>query len=209
MSDRQSIARSRWPAAGAWIASWTTRSWRTSRWPNATQSRAGLSPEAARREARQRFGGVQQVREEHRDQRGAPWVENLTRDVRHGGARLVKDPAFTFVAVAILALGIGANAAMFSLVDGVLLKPMPFPDPERVVRVWEAPNPTSINQTTAFNFTEWRRLGHVVRGDCRRDADEHHHDTRRRADAAARKARLRRLLQCFRHQAASRPNLYS
>ena len=119
----------------------------------------GLSPEAARREARQRFGGVQQVREEHRDQRGAPWVENLTRDVRHGGARLVKDPAFTFVAVAILALGIGANAAMFSLVDGVLLKPMPFPDPERVVRVWEAPNPTSINQTTAFNFTEWRRLG--------------------------------------------------
>ena len=99
------------------------------------------------------------MREEHRDQRGAPWVENLTRDVRHGGARLVKDPAFTFVAVSILALGIGANAAMFSLVDGVLLKPMPFTDPERVVRVWEAPNPTSINQTTAFNFTEWRRLG--------------------------------------------------
>ena len=51
---------------------------------------AGLSPEAARREARQRFGGVQQVREEHRDQRGAPWIENLTRDVRHGGARLVR-----------------------------------------------------------------------------------------------------------------------
>ena len=89
--------------------------------------RSGLSPEEARREARRRFGGVEQMKEEHRDQRSAQWIENLTRDIRHGFALLARDRGFTFVAVGILALGIGANTAMFSLVDAVLLKPMPVP----------------------------------------------------------------------------------
>jgi predicted permease len=120
--------------------------------------RAGLSPEDARREARLRFGGVEQIREEHREQRGAPWIETLARDVRYAGARLARDRGFTFVTVSILAVGIGANAAMFSLVDAVLLKPMPFSHPERIVRVWEAPTPTTTNQATAFDFSEWKRL---------------------------------------------------
>ena len=62
------------------------------------------------------------------------------------------------VAIGVLALGIGANTAMFSLVDGVLFKPMPFPDPERIVRIWETPTPTTANSTTTRNFLELKRL---------------------------------------------------
>ena len=61
------------------------------------------------------------------------------------------------VAIGVLALGIGANTAMFSLVDGVLFKPMPFPNPERIVRVWETPTPTTANSTTTRNFIELKR----------------------------------------------------
>jgi putative ABC transport system permease protein len=121
--------------------------------------RSGLSPDDARREARRLFGGVAQVTEEHREQRSVQWLETFTRDLRHGCALLARDPGFSLVAIGILALGIGANAAVFSLVDAVLLKPLPFPQPERVVRVWEAPTPTTANQTTAANFTEWKRRG--------------------------------------------------
>jgi predicted permease len=120
---------------------------------------SGLTPEEARREARRRFGGLSQVKEAHREQRSEQWLENFARDLRHGCALLARDPGFSVVAIGILALGIGANAAMFSLVDAVLLKPMPFPHPERVVRVWEAPTPTTVNQATAFDFSEWKRLG--------------------------------------------------
>ena len=66
-------------------------------------------------------------------------------------------PAFTLVAVGVLALGIGANTAMFSLVDGVLFKPLPFPEPDRIVRVWEAPTPTTSNSTTTRNFVEFKQ----------------------------------------------------
>ena len=61
---------------------------------------------------------------------------------------------FAVVAIGVLALGIGANTAMFSIVDGVLFKPMPFPDPERIVRIWETPTPTTRNSTTTRTFLE-------------------------------------------------------
>lgn len=114
----------------------------------------GLTPAEARDHARRAFGGVQQMKERHRDDRSARWLENLVRDVRYGVAALQRDPGFTLVAVGVLALGIGANTAMFSLVDGVLLQPLPFPDPERLVRVWETPTPATTNSTTTRNFTE-------------------------------------------------------
>ncbi|MEO8450513.1 MAG: ABC transporter permease [Gemmatimonadota bacterium] len=119
---------------------------------------AGLTPEQARREARRRFGGVEQMKEEHRDQRGVRWIDTLLKDARYGVASLVRDPGFTAVAVGVLALGIGANTAMFSLMDAVLFRPMPFPEPERIVGVWETPTPTSINQTSTATFLEWKRL---------------------------------------------------
>jgi predicted permease len=117
----------------------------------------GLDPVEARRDAMRQFGGVDQMKEMHRDQRSARWVENLFKDVRYGLAGLRREPGFAIVAIGVLALGIGANTAMFSVVDGALLKPLPFANPERVVRMWEAPTPTSVNSTTAENFVELNR----------------------------------------------------
>ena len=118
---------------------------------------AGLSPEEARRAARQRFGGVEQMKEDHRDQRGVRWLENLFQDFRYGLTSLRRDRLFAVVAIGVLALGIGANTAMFSLVDAVLFKPLPFPHPDRIVWVWEAPDRASRNQTTARRFVEWKQ----------------------------------------------------
>ncbi|HLK66356.1 MAG TPA: ABC transporter permease [Bryobacteraceae bacterium] len=121
----------------------------------------GLSADEARRAARLGFGGIAQVKEEHRDRRSFPWIETLLRDVRYGLASLLRAPGFTAVVVGVLALGIGANVAMFSVVDGVLLKPLPFPDPDRMVGVWEAPRPGVSNAASAPDFQDWRRLATV------------------------------------------------
>ncbi|MBL0160224.1 MAG: ABC transporter permease [Bryobacterales bacterium] len=120
---------------------------------------AGLSPEEARRAARRQFGGIEQVKEQHRESRSPIRLENLLRDFRYGLNGLARDPSLSAIVVGVLALGIGANVAMFSLVDAVLLKPLPFPDPERIVRVWEAPRPGVTNSTTTPDFLDWRRLG--------------------------------------------------
>ena len=116
----------------------------------------GLDPAEARRDALRQFGGVDQMKEVHRDDRSVRWIENLIKDVRYGLAGLGREPGFAFVAIGVLALGIGANAAVFSIVDAVLLKPLPFTNPERVVRMWEK-TPTGVNSTTAENFVEIRR----------------------------------------------------
>jgi putative ABC transport system permease protein len=123
---------------------------------------AGRSPEDARREARRGFGAIEPMKEDHRDQRSARWVENLFRDARYGMASLARDPGFAAVTIGLLALGIGANTAMFSIVDAVLLKPLPFPQPDRMVRVWETPTPTTptqINPTTTLTFLDWKQQG--------------------------------------------------
>jgi putative ABC transport system permease protein len=117
----------------------------------------GLTPAEARREALRSFGGVEQMKDSHRENRSSLWIENLVKDARYALAALRREPLFASVAVGVLALGIGANTAMFSLVDGVLLKPMPFPNPERVVRVWEAPTPSNTNSTTTRTFLELKQ----------------------------------------------------
>ena len=113
----------------------------------------GLDPVSARQEARRQFGGIEQMRERHRDDRSARWIENLFKDISYGFAGLRGDKGFAVIAIGVLALGIGANTAMFSLIDGALLKPLPFPHPERIVRMWEM-TPTGVNATTALNFLE-------------------------------------------------------
>jgi predicted permease len=120
----------------------------------------GLDPAEARREALRQFGGIDQMKEIHRDDRSVRWLDNLIRDARYGLASLGREPVFALVAIAVLALGIGANTAIFSIVDGVLLKPLPFPDPDRVVRMWES-TPTGVNSTTALNFIELGRRLHT------------------------------------------------
>ncbi len=119
---------------------------------------AGLSPEEARRTARRNFGGLEQMKETHRDERSVRSLDTLMKDVRYGLLMLVRDPGFAVVAISVMAIGIGANTAMFSLVDAVLLKPLPFADPDRIVRVMEAPTPTSRNGITTLNFLDWKRL---------------------------------------------------
>ena len=119
---------------------------------------AGMSPEEARRAARRSFGNIEAMKEDHRDQRSVRWIDNFVRDVRYGALLLRRDPGFSAIAIGVMAIGIGANAAMFSLVDGVLLRPLPYPDPERIVRVLEAPTPTTRNGITTLNLLDWKRL---------------------------------------------------
>jgi predicted permease len=97
----------------------------------------GLSASEARRQALVRFGGVEQAKERQREMRGMPWLDIALQDLRYTLRTLRRDRVFTVVAVAILALGIGANIAVFSVVDTILLRPLPFRDPQRLV--WIAP----------------------------------------------------------------------
>ena len=94
--------------------------------------RAGLPPAEARRQAFLRLGGVEALKEEYRDRRSVPILEHLAQDVRFAVRVLWRTPAFTAVAVLTLGLGIGANTAVFSVVNAVLLRPLPFPQSDRL-----------------------------------------------------------------------------
>ena len=118
----------------------------------------GHSPDEARRLARLRFGGVEGVRESQRDQRSFQALENVWRDARYALASLARHPGFAAVTIGVLALGIGATALMFSLVDAVMLKPLPFPHSERIVLVREAPRPGVTNATSTLDFLDWQRM---------------------------------------------------
>jgi len=98
---------------------------------------SGLSREEALRRARLVFGGVEQIKENCRDVRGVRLVENLQQDVRYGFHQLRKNPGFAVVAILTLALGIGANTAIFSMINALLLHPYDLHDLDRLVRVWE------------------------------------------------------------------------
>src|ERR1022692_1835154 len=100
--------------------------------------RRGLSPQEASRQALVRFGGVAQATEQHREARGLPALDVLLQDLRYTFRTLRRDRGFATVAVLILALGIGANIAVFSVVNTILLRPLPFRDPQRLV--WMAGN---------------------------------------------------------------------
>jgi putative ABC transport system permease protein len=120
--------------------------------------RQGLSPQEARRNALLELGGVAQVEERVRDIRIGQFIETAWRDVRLGVRTLVHSPLFTFVAVLTLALGIGTNTAIFSVVNGVLLRPLPYPGAERLV-YFEGINPErgiSDGAVSLPDYLDWQ-----------------------------------------------------
>ncbi len=138
--------------------------------------RLGLSSEEATRQALVSFGGIEQAKEQHRDARGLPMLDVLMQDLRYSVRVLAKSRGFTAVALLTLALGIGANSAIFSVIDAVLLNRLPYPESSRLVVLWEQ-NPGRgwyHNIVSAANFVDWRRQNHVF---SRMSAiDEHTYD---------------------------------
>ncbi len=123
----------------------------------------GMSRRQARIAALRKFGGVTQVREKYRTQRGVPFFEMLGQDMRFALRQLLKSPAFACTAILTLALGIGANTAIFSVVKAVLLAPLPYKDPSRIVAVWtaNAANGGDILPSTAGDFAVWKQRSQV------------------------------------------------
>ena len=123
----------------------------------AQYERLGLSPDEARRRARVAFGGRLATREAHRDARAPGWLTQLPGDVRHAVRVLRRAPALTVAATLTLALAIGANTAIFSAVDAVILRPLPFARPDRLVALWESnPDRGWVHQANAVaNMLDW------------------------------------------------------
>jgi putative ABC transport system permease protein len=117
----------------------------------------GMSPEEARRAALLDFGGVEKVKEDCRDEDRLRWIETLAQDLRYGARLLRRSPGFTAAAVLTLALGIGANTAVFSVADAVFLRPLPFAEPERLAAVWLHGPDHSVSQASFVELREASR----------------------------------------------------
>jgi predicted permease len=121
----------------------------------------GLTPEAARREALVALGGIVQTQEQYADQQRLPFLETTMQDLRYAVRMLLKTPGFSLVAIVTLALGIGANTAIFSLVSAVLLRPLPFPEADRLMLVWDdvswqTNGRFSTSEPTPADFAAWK-----------------------------------------------------
>src|SRR5262245_16360590 len=125
----------------------------------------GLSADEAGRAARGAFGGVEQLREHLRDQQSFPWFDALRQDVRYAIRTIVRTPVVSLAVIVTFALGIGANAAIFSLVNSVLLTPLPYSSPDRIVVLepfWKnRTNSDGFRTSSAPDFYDWRSQSHL------------------------------------------------
>jgi predicted permease len=122
--------------------------------------RTGVPQQEAMRQARMEFGGIESVKEECRESRGVSFIETLLQDIRFGLRMLHKSPGFTVVAVLTLALGIGANTSLFSVVNGVLLNPLPYPHPDQVVIASNTSSTLPETWISYPDFLDWVRDNH-------------------------------------------------
>lgn len=125
--------------------------------------RAGMQPDEARRQAAVRFGGVERAKEQTRDEVRPVLVEDTLRDLKYAARLLARSPGFTLAALTTLAIGIGATSATYSVVRTVMLEPLPYRDPDRLVTIWETNRGgTSRNVIAPANFVEWRERARTV-----------------------------------------------
>jgi putative ABC transport system permease protein len=121
----------------------------------------GMPAEEARRAARIRFGSATLAKEDSRAVWGLLWAEQLWQDLRCGARILAKSPGFTATAVVSLALGIGATTAVFSILDAIFLRPLPYPEPDRLVGIWERrldmPEPDGWEMVSTPTFLDWKK----------------------------------------------------
>jgi putative ABC transport system permease protein len=125
--------------------------------------RAGMDAREARRQAMLRFGAVERAREEARDEVRPALLDDTWRDLRHATRLLARSPGFTLAALATLAIGIGATSAVYSIVRTVMLEPLPYHEPDRIVTIWETNRGgTSRNVIAPANFVEWRERARTI-----------------------------------------------
>ena len=124
--------------------------------------RQGMTPEEARRVALIRLGGIDRTKEHYRRRLWIPAFETFTQDLRYGARFLLNNRGLTIVATIVLALGIGANSAIFSIVNGVLLKPLPYHDQGQLVWIWGKEIKTGEVRTVSYpDFKDWQTRNHV------------------------------------------------
>ena len=132
--------------------------------------RAGMSSAEARRQAALKLGAAEAIREQHHAEQSLPFIENLLIDLRYAVRVLLRSPGFAFIAIATMALGVGATTAIYSVIDATLLHPLPYPNPTELIHV-EDDLPGIGAQDVGISIPEWRDLREFrdipVRVDCR------------------------------------------
>src|SRR5271155_2437725 len=119
--------------------------------------RAGMSPIEARRRAALKLGAAQAIREDHHAEHSIPFIENLLFDLRYAVRMLLRSPGFSLIAIATIALGIGATTAIYSVIDATLLHPLPYPNPAELVSVQDD-LPGIGAQDAGISIPQWRDL---------------------------------------------------